>query len=98
MSRGVRLKPAAESEFEEAHAWYEEQSPGLGDQLARDLDSVLRRITEHPEAHAEVDGGIRRALLRRFPYGVFYVVEVSEIVVLGVMHSARDPEAWPRPD
>jgi len=98
VSRSIRLKPAAQSDLAAAHAWYEEQSPGLGDQLAHDLDAVLERITEHPEAHAEVDGGIRRALLRRFPYGVFYLVEVSEIVVLGVMHSARDPEAWPRPD
>jgi len=59
---------------------------------------VIVRIADHPETHAELEGNIRRALLRRFPYGVSCIAEADEIVVLGVMHSARDPKIWPSAD
>ena len=95
MSRRVRLKPAAELDVADAHSWYEEQKPGLGDAFARDLDRTLSLIAEHPEALPNVDGEVRRALLRRFPYGAFFVIEAGEVAVLAVMHSARDPRNWP---
>lgn len=41
-----------------------------------------------------VENEVRRALLRRFPYGVFYEVHGSEIVLLACFHSARDPQEW----
>ena len=66
----------------------------MGNGFLWDVDATLERITAHPEAHAVIEAGIRRALLRRFPYGVFYVVDEREIVVIAVMHSARDPKAW----
>ena len=94
MSRRARLKPTARLDLEEAHAWYEEQSPGLGDRFAKDVDSTVGRLAEHPEAHAVVDGRIRRALLRRFPYGVFYIVEDHEVVIIAILHAARGPTTW----
>jgi hypothetical protein len=40
--------------------------------------------------------GTRRALIRRFPYGVIYlpVPEQNSIVVLAVLHCGRDPRLW----
>ena len=38
-----------------------------------------------------VAGRFRRALLRRFPYSVYYVVEGDAIVVVGTFHCARRP-------
>ena len=43
-----------------------------------------------------VDPTMRRALLRRFPYAVFYEIGAVEIVVYAVFHCARNPRAWKR--
>jgi plasmid stabilization system protein ParE len=58
------------------------------------LDAALLAIEKRPLAYQEVEGEVRRALTRRFPYGVFCVVEPQRIVVLAVLHTARDPQVW----
>jgi plasmid stabilization system protein ParE len=46
---------------------------------------------------ARVHGEVRRAMVSRFPYAVFYRVEAKQVVVLTVLHTARDPRLWPQP-
>lgn len=46
---------------------------------------------------ADVRGNVRRAIVTRFPYAVFYQVEPKRVVVLAVIHTARDPRLWPQP-
>jgi plasmid stabilization system protein ParE len=46
---------------------------------------------------AAVHGEVRRAILSDFPYAVFYRVEARRVIVLAVVHTARDPKLWPRP-
>jgi plasmid stabilization system protein ParE len=41
-----------------------------------------------------VNAGIRRSLIRRFPYSLLYRVDADEIVVLAVMHQKRHPAYW----
>jgi hypothetical protein len=43
------LEPA-EAEFNEAIAYYNIQRPGLGDELAEEVENTINRIIEHPEA------------------------------------------------
>jgi plasmid stabilization system protein ParE len=95
----LRLTPEAELDLDEAHLWYYRQAPGLAAAFLASVNTCLASIQRHPEAHALVDPTMRRALLRRFPYAVFYEIESAEIVVYAVFHGARDPRAWrPRRD
>lgn len=55
---------------------------------------MLARVQENPLAYPKVHGDIRRALLRRFPYCVFFTVEPTEVVVHGSFHGRRDPKVW----
>jgi plasmid stabilization system protein ParE len=41
-----------------------------------------------------VDHEVRRALTRRFPYAIFYLVDEEQVVVIAVFHSSRDPKEW----
>ena len=43
-----------------------------------------------------VHGEVRRAVVSRFPYAVFYRVDPKRVVVLAVLHMARDPKLWPQ--
>ena len=77
--------------------YYEEQSQGLGEKFLSAVGSSFSAIERYPEMFARVHGEVRRALVSRFPYGIFYRVESKRVVVLAVLHTARDPKIWPRP-
>jgi len=49
-------------------------------------------ILAYPIVHRQM----RRALVRRFPYQILYEIEIEEIIIYAIYHSARDPEAWKR--
>lgn len=94
MTAEIRLRPEAERDLADAAAWYEEQRPGLGRQFLDETQVVLSSIAESPLAYGVVHRTVRRALLRRFPFGVFYCAELSRIVVIGILHGSRDPKVW----
>lgn len=92
----LRLTPEAERDLDESHLWYHRQAPRLAVDFLAAVNASLASIQRHPEAYALVDRTIRRALVRRFPYAIFYEVETAEIVVYAIFHGARDPRAWKR--
>ena len=94
MSRRIRVRPGAERDIETAFAWYEEQRTGLGRQFLDELDVVYLRIAKSPFIYAELYRGLRRARLRRFPVGVFYLVSELEVRIVAVIHRARSPRVW----
>lgn len=80
MNYSVRLREEAESDLNEAAAWYERQKVGLGheflDEVMRALDSAGVRPYSYPEVHR----GIPRAIIGRFPFSVFYRVRCTKVV------------------
>jgi plasmid stabilization system protein ParE len=54
----------------------------------------LQRVVEQPELYPSVHRTTRRILIHRFPFGVFYRVEMDSVVVVAVMHGSRDPQRW----
>ncbi len=63
-------------------------------EFVRALDACFSNIQRNPESHALVHPRVRRALLRRFPYGVFYVVGERHISVIACLHVRRRPGTW----
>lgn len=76
--------------------YYEDQADGLGEKFLAEVDSVFDAIEHYPEMFARAHGEVRRAVLSRFPYAVFYRVESKSVIMLTVLHTARDPKIWPR--
>ena len=94
MSLPVLLRPRAEADLVDAFAWYEQRLPGLGEAFLHAVDASLTRIQRHSEAYPEAHPRVRRAPLRRFPYGVFYVIRDDRIDVLAVYHARRRPRRF----
>lgn len=90
----VRLTPAADADVQNTHAWYRRQRRGLALEFKLALDECLSGIEVNPLAYPKVYGDIRRALLRRFPYCVFCIIEPTDVVVQGVFHGRPDPKFW----
>ena len=94
MNYEVLLRPEAEADVRDAYQWYEAQDAGLGEEFLRAVDARLAAIQRNPFSYAAVHRDVRRGMLRRFPYGIFYFVEADRIVVLACFHVRRDPRQW----
>ena len=94
MSFEIRVRPRARRDLEEAARWYETQSAGLGGEFLDEVRDSCSRISEQPSLYPEVHRATRRALLHRFPFGVFYRIVGDVIAVVAVMHSSRHPHRW----
>ena len=94
MSLAIIVRPEAELDISDAYIWYESKSPGLGAQFIDAIDEALLLASRSPEIFPKAHRSTRRALIRRFPYGIFYTIEAERIVVLAVMHTARHPARW----
>ena len=89
-------EPRAELDVAAAYQWYESERAGLGVQFLNQLSVTYDRIAEDPRRYQDLESGIRRALLRRFPYAVYFAVESDLVVVLAVLHVSRTPAEWQR--
>ena len=94
MSLPLLVRVEAAQDLEDAAAWYEVQSRGLGQEFLGEVRLTLQRVAEQPGLYPSMHRGTQRALTRRFPFGVFYRVEQDSIVVVAVMHGSRDPQHW----
>ena len=92
----VIYRAAAELELQEAYKWYEEREAGLGNEFIRCVDGCVQLMIRHPEMFPVTHRDIRHAIVRRFPYSIYYVRENETIVVLSVFHASRQPKRWMR--
>lgn len=96
MSLRVVFRRAAKDELEEAAAWYEDRRRGLGDEFLNEIGEAVERAANHPERHPLVFGDVRRTVLRRFPYAVYFRQRDQALVILAVFHGRRNPLVWKR--
>ena len=94
MTLTVRIREDAEIELSEAAIWYEEQRTGLGHEFLDQVLSLIHSLPDHPLHYPVVHKDVRRALLGRFPFGVFYEVKSEFIIIYAVMHASRHPRRW----
>ncbi|MCH8894234.1 MAG: type II toxin-antitoxin system RelE/ParE family toxin [Chloroflexi bacterium] len=90
----VTLRPAAEEDLDDAAQWYEGHSRGLGGEFLDEVQRVIGLIEDNPQSYPRIHGEIYRAMIRRFPFGMFYVLEGETAVVLAIIHASRDPNSW----
>lgn len=90
----VRFRSEAVSDVEAARRWYDEQRPGLGADFVASFQEVVELTAELPEACPEIAVGLRRALLRRFPYAVYYRVSEDVVEVIACLHNRRSQSRW----
>jgi plasmid stabilization system protein ParE len=91
----VIFTPRARAELIDAQDWYENEAPGLGRRFRAAVEAVVQRMSAAPRQFPVIYKNARRALLRRFPYALIFVIEADEtLTVIACFHSSRDPELW----
>lgn len=98
MSRfSLVVSPEAEAETQEAVDYYrQEASRDLALDFLEKVQATLERISESPLQFPVVHRGVRRAIVKRFPYGVFFRLRGDFVKVIAIVHHARHPRVWKR--
>jgi plasmid stabilization system protein ParE len=93
----VRYIPEALAEYEAAAAWYDDQSPGAGDDFADAIERAELLLAETPRTWPRWPGarpGVRRYLIPGLLYSIAYEIVGDDVVILAVAHQRRRPGYW----
>ena len=94
MSYTLLVRPEARADLLDVFHWYQAQRAGLGLDFKLCVDEVFSKLQKHPVIYKTIHLTIRRAIMKRFPFGVFYIIEGKKVIVLAVLHARRDPDNW----
>lgn len=94
MSNPVKLRREAKIDLDHAYRYYESEHRGLGGEFLDAVENRFSSIAASPESFAVVYQDVREALLKRFPFAVYFREEETRIVVYAVYHCSRDPVRW----
>lgn len=76
--------------------WYHPRNPALVPRFLAELDWIFDRISQNPVQFPVEADPIQRALLRKFPFSVFFIVEGDLAAIVAVLHQSRRPVNWKR--
>lgn len=96
MKLPVIFTQAARADTLRATAWYDDRLPGLGQDFETELDRLIDRIGANPLQFPVVRWNVRRAVLPRFPYGIFFRILPGCAQVIACLHTSLDPRHWRR--
>jgi len=89
-----RFHPEALEEYEQSARYYRSIDSRLSWRFVEEVEATIRRMRRHPLAYAIVEEDVRRSLVKKFPFGIYYTVEPDFLLVVTVMHLSRQPEYW----
>lgn len=89
----VHYHPAVEAELREIQRYYEDRCPGLGVQFLDEFERQVLALAATPERWMVVTADIRRCLMRRFPYLIYFRrAGADSIRITLVKHQRRHPQ------
>ncbi len=94
MNYTISVSQRAQKEIAEAFLWYEDKQVGLGKKLLQLFDDKIAILQKNPNQYPAVHKSIRRALIKKFPYSIFYTVDSERIEILAFFHLKRNPIRW----
>jgi toxin ParE1/3/4 len=90
----IHYNRAAKKELFDSSFYYSKQAPGLGAQFLHEVEVFTSRIALSPNRWPRYSKDVRRCVMSRFPFGIYYRVDGEKIRILAIAHSSRYPAYW----
>src|SRR5437762_7564424 len=94
MKRRTFVRPEAQTDIREAALWYEDREIGLGLRFLNETRTSLQHISANPLMFPLIEEDVRRALLHKFPYSIYFLNESEAIAIIAVLHQHQRPGEW----
>jgi toxin ParE1/3/4 len=96
MIRRLIIRGEAEADISKAALWYQDQRAGLGEEFIAEVHAAIASAAVNPRKYRRLRRRpeVRRVLIRRFPYRLFFVLRPDAVVVFRVLHGARHEREW----
>ena len=95
----LEFHPEAELELIESAVYYDKQVSGLGERFESEIRYATDLMLDQPEIGPLVDPNLRKFILTRFPFTLYYSVTADVLRIEAVAHQSRRPGYWkPRVD
>ena len=88
------LSPFAELDLDSIYEWYMLHDEIIFMKFDNSFEDGLKLIVSNPYQYPVVHKNIRRAVLKKFPYGIYYSITEDKVIVLSVIHHKRSPGVW----
>jgi plasmid stabilization system protein ParE len=94
MNYRIVLTPDADADIGSIFSWYQNIDPDLAARFMSEGRTTMVRIPQFPYGFPLVNGAVRRARLKRFPYGIYYSLRLNEAKIIAILHQRRSDEVW----
>lgn len=94
MPRSLTVTSKAQKDVSKAYEWYEDKVNGLGLEFVQSVDARIKHIVREPQHFQPVYGTVRRALVSRFPFAIYFVEQDSSLIVFAILHQRVNPSRW----
>jgi len=89
-----RFHPDALEEYQESAQYYVSINPLVARRFVDEIEAAIRQMCKHPKAYTIIEDDIRRCLVKKFPFGLYFSLEADYLLIVAVMHLSRMPEYW----
>lgn len=96
MSRQLRFRGAARADVRRVQSWYEREAPHMVNAFREEFRAVISAVEERPLIYPRITGEVRRALMSRFSYAIYFTADDETMLVYAIVHQARHEDRWKR--
>ena len=90
----IELSDEAESDFDKSYEYYVDENKKFADNFFKQVNSSLEKISESPEANPLVYKTVRKHVMKKFPFIIYYQVKELLVKIIAIFHTSRNPEIW----
>jgi toxin ParE1/3/4 len=90
----VEVSDEAEIDFEKSYEYYFEENPKVAESFFRRINVSFKDIKQNPFTFPIAYKNVRKCVMKKFPFVIYYQIDISIIKVIAIFHTSRNPEIW----
>lgn len=90
----IELSDAAELDLDKSYQYYYEDSPKIAAKFYKRINLGFENIKQNPNSFPFAHKDIRKLVVEKFPFVIYYRIDNTVIKVIAIFHTSRNPEIW----